>query len=49
MKSQNSGNQNFTYFICWLMERSGSGWPKNMMMLWIRIHNTSGIVPNVLV
>ena len=34
-KSQNSGNQSFSYYFCLMIE--GSGRPKNMWIRWIRI------------
>jgi hypothetical protein len=36
MKLQNSRNHDFSYFLCLLLEGSGSGRPKNIRT-WIRI------------
>ncbi len=38
--SQNSRNQGFFYYICLMLEGSGSGRPKNTWIRWIRIRNT---------
>jgi hypothetical protein len=44
--SQNSRNQGFSYYICSIIEgsgsgsRAGSGRPKNTWIRWIRIRNT---------
>ncbi len=35
--SQNSKNQGFSYYICLMIEGSGSGRPKNTWIRWIRI------------
>jgi hypothetical protein len=51
-KSQNSRNQGYTYFLCLLMKGSGyvqimtgsgSGRPKNILILRIPIHNNASI------
>ncbi len=52
MKSQNGRNQDFSYFFCLMIEgsgseagfvplTSGSGWPSNIRILWIRIRKTA--------
>ncbi len=40
MKSQNSRNQGFSNYFCFMVEGYGSGRPKNMWIRWIRIRNT---------